>query len=287
MPSAGLNLDVGDYFTDGFVFNDELYIGGNFNVGQYQSILKWDGQTISPIEDGLRGSISWVTNMASYKGKLYVAGGFWDSSGNPGNNIVVIDNGKMKPVGLGFTALPDAHGISQVNGMQVHNNRLYVSGSFHYANGLPASRIAYFDGTSWCAPTTESVNQPLGEMAVYKGDIILDTKGWYYRDNDTIRGIAKIEVAPPAACGTPVSVSEVAASKNIQLFPQPASDQFFLEGLTTGNLVEVYDLTGRQVRSWISGAPLEGFSLAGLGAGVYLVRVSAENYTVKLVKEAP
>ncbi|MGD1848252.1 MAG: hypothetical protein ACFB10_22900, partial [Salibacteraceae bacterium] len=115
MPSIGLNLVGGDYFSDGFVFNDELYIGGNFNLGQYQSILKWDRQTISPIEDGLRGSISWVTNMASYKGKLYVSGGFWDSSGNPGNNIVVIENGKMKPVGLGLTALPDAHGISQVN----------------------------------------------------------------------------------------------------------------------------------------------------------------------------
>ena len=286
LPSIGLSSIPGAHFHCGHEFNDELYIGGDFSTGNYQSIAKWNGTAFSPVGNGLTGSVSWVNDFATYKGQLYVGGGFYDSDGNPGNNVVVLQNGVMQPLGLGLTYLQNAHGFSEVSGMEVLNNRLYVSGAFHFANRLPASRIAYYDGVRWCAPSNDTLARPLGDMAVYQGDIIVDTQGWYYRNTDTLKGIAKLDLTPPAACGTMVSVSELGSTHGIRLFPQPAQDQFFLEDLAKGSLVQVYDLTGRQVRSWIAEDAAQGFSLQGLQTGVYLIRVPSVNYSSKLVKKS-
>jgi hypothetical protein len=84
------------------------------------------------------------------------------------------------------------------------------------------------------------------------------------------------------ACG--VQVEEAPAKKTeVQLYPNPATNNVQLSGIEKGTSVEVYDLTGRILFKDKAQSDRMEISVAKWNAGVYLVRAGGK--TLRLVKD--
>lgn len=131
------------YITGIIVFNNELYIGGNFNGGTGKAdILKFDGVNWISVGGGLTGVNTWINDFKIFQNKLYVAGYFQTTNGDPGNNIAIWDGNLWSQPDSGL--MP-----SNVFEMHVFNNKLYAGGQINDANGTPVSFVAVWDGNTW------------------------------------------------------------------------------------------------------------------------------------------
>jgi hypothetical protein len=133
------------------VINDELYVCGFFQkcMGiEANSIAKFDGITWKSVYDIPRfsSSPSFISDVAYYKGYLYVAGDFFDESNMGGDiwDIVRYNGSDWESVGGGIKG-----GISSVDRMVVYKDKLYMAGNMNKQFGNPGNGIAAWDGEKW------------------------------------------------------------------------------------------------------------------------------------------
>jgi len=156
---SGLNRSGIDYPYVGplAVFDDgkgpALYAGGLFNSAQGDSrqyIAKWDGLTWSPLGIGLNGPVYSMKPFAEATSTpvLYVGGAFTTAGSFAANRIAKWDGSAWLPLGAGVGGGIVRALMGFDDGV---GHALYVGGSFTFAGGLPANRIAKWDGYSWSA----------------------------------------------------------------------------------------------------------------------------------------
>lgn len=122
------------------------------------NIVKWNGETWHPLGAGLTGelstpSISALAVMPTSTGSILVAGGSFHSASGTFVNCVAAWNGRSwSPLGDGMTGYGSE---TRVSALFVHDDGngpvLIAGGRFQFAGGVPASNIAYWNGTSWNA----------------------------------------------------------------------------------------------------------------------------------------
>jgi len=88
----------------------------------------------------------------------------------------------------------------------------------------------------------------------------------------------------PAVCFGSCEVCESAslsehAQSNLSVYPNPASDQITVQSDELIFSVELYDLTGKQVRNLLPNSNETSVSLEGLENGVYTLKVNSEKGT--------
>jgi hypothetical protein len=137
----------------------ELFVGGAFNGSQTvlsKGLIRWSGSNWNPIAGGLStatGDPPYVDIMTVYDDgsgpKLYVAGNFNSIGGTTSPWLAQWDGATWSWNSLGS-------GVNnKVTGMAVWDDgsgpKLYVSGTFTIAGGVPVSKTAVWNGTSWSA----------------------------------------------------------------------------------------------------------------------------------------
>jgi trimeric autotransporter adhesin len=152
-----------------------LYAGGVFTAaGEISAdrVAKWDGTSWSALGSPTDGVNSTVRALAVYDDgtgpALYVGGAFTAAGDTPANRIAKWD-------GTSWSALGSpTNGVnSTVFALAVYDDgtgpALYVGGDLGTAGGIPASRIAKWNGTSWSAlgSPTNGVNSSVLALAVY------------------------------------------------------------------------------------------------------------------------
>lgn len=146
-------LGVSDNSLNDLIFYEgELYVAGNFSDGvTWSDIVKYDGNNWVNVDYGIYGGLGAIVRMVVYEDELYVAGSIYKSSGNAGSFIQKWDGSQWKNVGGGvFGSSQDIYSNGQIHDMKIHNGEIYVGGVFKYAGGVPANRIAKWDGSQWC-----------------------------------------------------------------------------------------------------------------------------------------
>ena len=140
-------------FDDGLGGGPALYAGGDFEkMGSLtvHKIAKWTGLAWKKVGTGLTTRVNALEAFDDGLGggpALYAAGIVYSSPGNP--NVMKWDGSTWTPIGIeiGFqifdlTVFDDGTG----GGLA-----LYAGGTFTMADGIPANRVAKWDGTSWSA----------------------------------------------------------------------------------------------------------------------------------------
>jgi hypothetical protein len=135
-----------------------LYVGGAFTGTDSgvnsRGIIAWDGSSWSALGSGLTplgtNINPYVYHLASYDSghgaALYVAGDFATAGGAPVSNIAKWDGVNWSPMNGGVDASIDAMGVWDDGS----GPKLYVASySMTNAGGVPVSKMATWDGTSW------------------------------------------------------------------------------------------------------------------------------------------
>ena len=154
------------------VFDDgggaALFAGGAFqNLGviHAEGIAKWDGvnwTALPPLVTGSGPPGVWCAAVYDDGAgpALFVGGGFYGANGVPSEGIIKWDGTAWSSVGGGVQHWPVEHMVVYDDGT---GSALYVSGSFLSAGGVPARRLAKWDGTTW---SSLGANPDLGITAL-------------------------------------------------------------------------------------------------------------------------
>lgn len=130
------------------VFNNELYVGGDFD-----SIAKWNGNAWIPVGN-LLNNIT-IYSFGEYNNSLFAGGG--TTLNVPA--FLKLNGNNWENVGNGLTG-------QIVKTMMVYNNKLVVAGKFRV--GTDYDNIANWDGTSWSLFT--AVDPSIIIYSLYKLD---------------------------------------------------------------------------------------------------------------------
>ncbi|MBL7963696.1 MAG: T9SS type A sorting domain-containing protein [Flavobacteriales bacterium] len=272
------------------LFQDEPYACGSLNLPDgTKGIMRFNGTDWVAVGPGVLGGFSGLRALAVYNGELYGGGSVRVTDGNAGHGIMRWDGSQWHEVG---GHLQDAYcGYSfsaPVYDMVVHDNKLFVVGGIGCAGGVPAQRIAIWDGTKWCgmgtsfpmSATTTSIAflQDTLYVAVAPGNII---------DGLTVNGVAKwIGGAYADTCSVPVGMSEVSHMHPGLVVHDLGGGVFEVSGLpATERSIAIHDAMGRLVRHipLASGQGSVRIDLSGQPPGIYLLQGTRKGYSGKVL----
>ncbi|MBC7776733.1 MAG: T9SS type A sorting domain-containing protein [Phycisphaerae bacterium] len=272
--------------TSVIFYQNQLYVGGNFSWAQSggADIARLDSTGWHMVGGGLKGGLSFVSDMQVYEGELYICGYFRKADGNLGNKIMRWDGQQWKEVGAGFCS-PNV--IPRK--MMVYDGKLYVVGIFDCVdNDLLVSNIATWDGERWCSFGNSYFNNTILYIAEYKGEIYVGG-GFTEVDGQPCRFFAKwVGDHSTDTCSEPISAAPEPKGEGFSLWPNPVRDILQLIAPSPVESVSVFDAVGRTViRSEERGVARTSVVVKHLPAGVYfvLVRAGGKVWSGKFVKE--
>ncbi|MDG4785811.1 hypothetical protein O7626_07700 [Micromonospora sp. WMMD1102] len=163
------------------VFNGDLIAGGAFVYAGgklVRGIARWDGTDWQPLT-GSAGTgvmtylLDFVSSLQVFNGSLIVGGQFLNAGGLPANHIARWDGTEWHtltgPSGTGLNS-------AAVWDLTVHNGALIAGGGFTEAGGVPASRIARWDGSAWSALAgginPGELNGSVASLENYNGNLV-------------------------------------------------------------------------------------------------------------------
>ncbi len=222
---------TGYVINDVSYFNNEWYIAGNFTMSNgVTDIAVYNNgwKTVGTI-DTLQGGFTSISDLEIYKNELYASGYIYKSQGNVGNGIQRWNGTSWNSLNNSVQGWDNTfNSNAQINDICVSNGNLYVGGVFSYADNVPASRFAIWDGVKWC-----STNDDFGGSVIQTIGVFQDTV--WIGGADTINNICMNRVAKLPVntsvdtCGI-LSISEFQNnSDQITLFPNPTTTEMFLE----------------------------------------------------------
>jgi trimeric autotransporter adhesin len=132
--------------------NGRLYAGGSFtNAGgtALRRIAQWDGSSWSAVGAGFTNGT--VSALAATPTDLYAGGSFTNTGGLEVNRIAKWAGNQWFPLGSGVSNTAGASS-SSVSGIGVHDDDVYLAGSFNRAGGKAALGVARWNETMSFAP---------------------------------------------------------------------------------------------------------------------------------------
>ncbi|MDO7854264.1 T9SS type A sorting domain-containing protein [Hymenobacter convexus] len=133
--------------------NGDVYAGGTFTQAGNAGIgyvARWNGIAWSPLGTGTANGVNGPVGALALAGNgdLYVGGAFDNASGIIANNVARWNGTAWSALGAG-----PANGVNAfVDALAVAGSgEVYAGGGFAQAGGVPASRVARWNGTAWGA----------------------------------------------------------------------------------------------------------------------------------------
>lgn len=144
-----------------------IYAGGHFqNAGGVaaQRIAAWDGASWEPLGDGV---LSAVRCLAVRDGEVFAGGDFTLLGGGAGTarHIARWDGSQWQALDSGMNT------GGAVSALAFVGADLFAGGQFTTAGGLPAERLARWNGTAWNSTGAAGINGVVRALALHGGEI--------------------------------------------------------------------------------------------------------------------
>ncbi|MDT8411555.1 MAG: T9SS type A sorting domain-containing protein [Vicingaceae bacterium] len=280
-------------------YNNNYYVGGNFtDFGKgIRDLVVYKNGSWQKVGQGLVGGNTTVNVLQVYKNELYFSGMIDESAGNVGHTILKWNDTTLSKVGNGLQNGNNQNsGFPQAWDLTVYNGYLYASGTFSFANHIPAQGLARWDGTQWCGYATDTINPQITGKGV---EFFQDTMYWA-TNIDTINGVFVNKLLKytggntTAICSTIVGINKFQQTNSLTLYPNPTNnsitiklkDEFYNKDIS----IEIYDIISQLSYSNIikkHGNNHLTINVTHLPKGIYLIKLQmeGENYSAKFVKQ--
>jgi len=120
-----------------------------------RGIAAWNGSEWAGLGSGI-GPIQYSDQIAYhtqslgwYNNTVFVGGTFKSAGDDSINSLVKWENDKWTRVGESDLQVANASYLTEVNAMEVWNDRLYIAGKFDTISGMYLRNIASWDGSAW------------------------------------------------------------------------------------------------------------------------------------------
>lgn len=192
--SLGNDIE-GTILTTALAPDGTLYIGGEFTaiagIGA-NNIAKWNGSSWSALSSGTNGPIT--TMQIDENGALFIGGIFTTAGELNANNIAKWENETWNLLTDSASNISGTN--NEVRCIHIDNDKIYIGGNFDAAGGIPASRIARWDGANWSALGTgtsgyvQAINSAgeyiyVGGNFSIAGDKTVNRVSRYHKSNGT------------------------------------------------------------------------------------------------------
>jgi hypothetical protein len=158
--------------------NGDLVAGGAFTSAggvPANRVARWNGASWVPLGSGVQGS-SWASVSALAvldNGGLVACGDFSTAGGLPASDIAVWNGVSWSAFGSGLQGTPSGEAESFATSLTVlPNGNLVVAGAFTTAGGVPANRIAIWNGSSWAALGSGVNARIYSVIGLANGDVV-------------------------------------------------------------------------------------------------------------------
>lgn len=242
----------------------EVYVGGSFSssggVQGTARLARWDGVHWKPVGGGPDASVAAMTTMDDGSGEaLFVAGFFSSVGGVAGTSQIARWNGAV------WTPL--ATGISGIGGVRCLEEydagsgpMLVAGGNFVAAGGVPANRVAMWDGTSW-QPMGAGLNGPVLALKTYddgQGPRLYAGGGFNARTGTMgPRGVARWDGSTWVGLGTGLSGPIPGVAHCLEVY----DDGFGPALYAGGNFYSAGSVAAHRIAKW------DGVAWSALGSG--------------------
>ena len=146
-----------------------LYASGFFSQAggaAADRFVRWTGTNWQQVGPGGFGASTMLVHDDGSGPALFIGGGFNVVSGVPYGYIVKWDGTQFTPVGGGMDNNVDSLAVFDEDGPGPQPPVLIAGGSFTTAGGVPANRIARWDGTQW-SPLGSGCSSSVNALAVF------------------------------------------------------------------------------------------------------------------------
>lgn len=151
-------------------WNNRLVVTGYFTGAgavNSQSIVAWDGTAWQGFDGGFANQ---GAQVVSYNSELIASSSAGNLGLNPGTGTTLGHVARW--TGAHWQTIGTVTPIFSLgdHGMTVWNGKLIYGGSFSHVNGVPASNVAQWDGTTW-SPLGNGFNNFVYALAVHNGEL--------------------------------------------------------------------------------------------------------------------
>ncbi len=273
--------------SDIALYNGNLYISGLFyttSLGNH--IIAYKNNNWQSVGGGILGANDDIHSIEVYNNELYVAGNIFQSDGNIGQGIQKWNGQNWNSVGGGFYS-QTSNGLGRY--LKVHNGKLYASGAFDNAGGIPAYSIAYWDSTQWCSIS----NQNLFSITTF--DFLNDTL-YVATPIDSINNIfinkslKYIGGSYTDTCGNLTTIPEQSNHQQLTIHPNPSTGIYTITTNQPIQNIKIYNIISECVLAIASPLGRSGglsIDLTNQPNGIYFVQIETDQTTFnkKIIKQ--
>lgn len=251
-------------------FQGKIYVGGNFHPDNGpHDIAKLGPNGWEAVGGGIFGD-PWVNDMLVYNDLLFVAGNFFNWSGNAATGVMAWNGSQW------LDPFPPIEFLTQVDELEVIGGRLVMNGKVRLSGSTQEYGMAWYDGEQICIFGGENIK-------VWAHGGVADTVYASFcqtldcePNGPPVNRVAKWVLTNPAdtCISLSVGVAEMEDQSPIALFPNPAQDHILIQfAENSQGTLQLYDLLGRNVfQSQLTQNTLEfEIDVSVLDAGQYLL----------------
>ncbi len=282
-------------FTDDYLvihplikYNNNIYSQNYLRdtLGGRQFFSIWDGQCWERVPGTFSNLSGSIRKMIVYKNELYVAGSF-DPNHDPlapGKSIARWNGIRWDNLN-GGVELANTNYTATIYDMAIYNDELYAAGYFIKAGNLPASNIAKWNGSSWCALNNQ-FDEAINCLAFYHDSLFI---GGNFKtiDGDSIMYFAKSAISAFDTCESSIGVVELVKT-NIEIYPTPTATHLTIENNSALiQKIRITDITGKLILKAEGNSTKYTIDVSKTASGVYFVEVvcNEKSWWKRFVKE--
>lgn len=260
------------------VHNDTLYVVGNFlKAGgiTVKGAAMWDGAQWHAMGAGFDHE---VYAIAIYNGAIYAGGSFTKCGSTTLRHIARWDGNNWIDAGFSvYNNINTLYDDAFVHTLKQIGTRLFATGGFikTLAPGdtQACNNIVAWDGAMVSTLSGGTHNYQIEGIMPYATNSIL-VSGGYNNDSSyvAVYDLHDLKVEPTGMQAP-------------SIFPVPANDRLYIDGIKPGCQVAIYDMPGREVYHMTATAGSIDTDISALKAGAYMLRIwdEAGNQVVRMV----